>query len=162
MHTSAIRKDKESLRKRADWDESGSIWLFDPMDYGSQASHAEFSGKYWAGSPFPSAGIKPRSPPKCRQTLYPSEPLGSPDFGMRKTTAPHSSILARKSTWSLVSCTPWGHTGSQTRLSNLLSLFTFLLWKKWQPSPGFFLGESQGQEETGGLLSMRSHRVGNN
>ena len=40
-----------------------------------------------------------------------------------------------------------------------LSLFTFMHWRrKWQPTPVFLPGESQGQEP-GGLLSMGSHRV---
>ena len=41
-----------------------------------------------------------------------------------------------------------------------LSLFTFMHWRrKWQPTPVFLLGESQGQEP-GGLPFMGSHRVG--
>ena len=41
-----------------------------------------------------------------------------------------------------------------------LSLLTFLHWRrKWQPTPVFLPGESQGQEP-GGLPSMGSHRVG--
>ena len=41
-----------------------------------------------------------------------------------------------------------------------LSLFTFMHWRrKWQPTPVFLPGESQGREP-GGLLSMGSHRVG--
>ena len=39
-----------------------------------------------------------------------------------------------------------------------LSLFTFMHWRrKWQPTPVFLPGESQG---AGGLPSMGSHRVG--
>ena len=42
-----------------------------------------------------------------------------------------------------------------------LSLFTFLHWRrKWQPTPVFLPGESQGQRSLGGLPSMGSHRVG--
>jgi len=42
-----------------------------------------------------------------------------------------------------------------------LSLFTFLHWRrKWQPTPVFLPGESQGRGEPGGLPSMGSHRVG--
>ena len=42
-----------------------------------------------------------------------------------------------------------------------LSLFTFTHWRrKWQPTPVFLPGESQGMEEPGGLLSMGSHKVG--
>ena len=42
-----------------------------------------------------------------------------------------------------------------------LSLFTFMHWRrKWQPTPVFLPGESQGRGEPGGLPSMGSHRVG--
>ena len=42
-----------------------------------------------------------------------------------------------------------------------LSLFTFTHWrKKWQPTPVFLPGESQGRGEPGELPSMGSHRVG--
>ena len=42
-----------------------------------------------------------------------------------------------------------------------LSLFTFMHWRrKWQPTPVFLPGESQGQGEPGGLPSMELHRVG--
>ena len=45
---------------------------------------------------------------------------------------------------------------SRTRLSN----FTFTHWRrKWQPTPVFLPGESQGQGSLGGLPSMGSHRV---
>ena len=41
-----------------------------------------------------------------------------------------------------------------------LSLFTFMHWRrKWQPTPVFLPGESQGRQ-SGGLPSMGSHRVG--
>ena len=41
-----------------------------------------------------------------------------------------------------------------------LSLFTFMHWRgKWQPTPVFLPGESQGREPSG-LLSMGSRRVG--
>ena len=41
--------------------------------------------------------------------------------------------------------------------ATLLSLFTFMHWRrKWQPTPVFLPGESQGQGEP----SMGSHRVG--
>ena len=40
-----------------------------------------------------------------------------------------------------------------------LPLFTFMHWtRKWQPTPVFLPGESQGREP-GGLLSMASHRI---
>ena len=54
-----------------------------------------------------------------------------------------------------------GVAQSRTRLSDwATSLFTFMHWRrKWQPTPVFLPGESQGQEP-GGLPSMGSHRVG--
>ena len=80
-----------------------------------------------------------------------------------KAMAPHSSTLA----WKI----PWmeepGRLQSMGSLrvgynwATSLSLFTFMHWrKKWQPTPVFLPGESQGQGEPGGLLSMGSHRVG--
>ena len=47
------------------------------------------------------------------------------------------------------------------RLHFNFSLFTFMHWRrKWQPTPVFLPGESQGWGEPGGLLSVGSHRVG--
>ena len=80
-----------------------------------------------------------------------------------KAMAPHSSTLA----WKI----PW--TEEPRRLQSMgsrrvghdwatsLSLFTFTHWRrKWQPTPVFLPGESQGWGEPGGLPSMGSHRVG--
>ena len=82
----------------------------------------------------------------------------------QKAVAPHSSTLA----WEI----PW--TEEPGRLQSMgsrrvghnwatsLSLFTFMHWRrKWQPTPVFLPGESQGQEP-GGLPSMGLHRVGYN
>ena len=69
----------------------------------------------------------------------------------------HFSTLA----WKI----PW--TEELGRLQSMGSLgvrhdFTFTHWRrKWQPTPVFLPGESQGREP-GGLLSMRSHRVDHN
>ena len=58
--------------------------------------------------------------------------------------APHSSTLVWKIPWTEE---PWwaavhGVPKSQTRLSD----FTFMHWRrKWQPTPVFLPGESQGQ-----------------
>ena len=65
---------------------------------------------------------------------------------MEKAMAPHSSTLA----WQ----TPWmeepgrlqsiGSLRDKTRLSNFT--FTFMHWRrKWQPTPVFLPGESQGR-----------------
>ena len=81
---------------------------------------------------------------------------------MEKAMAPHSGTLA----WKI----PW--TDEPGRLQSMgslrvghdwatsLSLFTFVHWRrKWQPTPVFLPGESQGWWEPGGLPSMGSHRV---
>ena len=80
-----------------------------------------------------------------------------------KAMATHSSTLA----WKI----PWmeepGRLQSMGSLRvghdwvNSLSLFTFMHWRrKWQPTPVFLPGESQGRGEPGGLPSMGSHRIG--
>ena len=80
-----------------------------------------------------------------------------------KAMAPHSSTLA----WKI----PWvEEPGGLQSMGSLrvrhdwvtsLSLFTFMHWRrKWQPTPVFLPGESQGRGSLGGLPSMGSHRVG--
>ena len=86
--------------------------------------------------------------------------------------ATHSSTLAWKIPWTEE---PGGlqSMGSRRVRHNLvtsLSLFTFMHWRrKWQPTPAFLPGESQGQGSLSftsiiimecGLLSMGSRRVG--
>ena len=64
-----------------------------------------------------------------------------------KAIAPHSSTLPGKfHGWrSLVGCSPWGCTESDTTEATSLSLFTFMHWRrKWQPTPVFLPGESWG------------------
>ena len=79
-----------------------------------------------------------------------------------KAMAPHSSTLA----WRI----PWMEEPGRLQSMGArrvrhdwvtsLSLFTFMHWRrKWQPTPVFLPGESQGREP-GGLPSMGSHRVG--
>ena len=82
---------------------------------------------------------------------------------LEKAMAPHSSTLAWKILWMEE---PGGlqSTGS-LRVGHhwvtSLSLFTFMHWRrKWQHTPVFLPGESQGRGEPGGLPSMGSHRVG--
>ena len=66
-----------------------------------------------------------------------------------KAMAPHSSTLA----WKI----PWMEEPGRLQIMGLLrvghdwvtslSLFTFMLWRrKWQPTPVFLPGESQGQQ----------------
>ena len=76
--------------------------------------------------------------------------------------ATHSSTLAWKIPW-MEEPGRLQSMGSQRvghNWTTSLSLFTFLYWRrKWQPTPVFLPGESQGWEP-GGLPSMGSHRVG--
>ena len=75
--------------------------------------------------------------------------------------APHSSTLAWKIPWAeepggLQSMGSWtvGHDWVTS-----LSLFTFMHWRKWQPS-SVLAWRIPGLGEPGGLPSMGSHRVG--
>ena len=76
--------------------------------------------------------------------------------------APHSSTLAWKIPWmeepgrlQSMGSLKVGHDWATS-----LSLFTFMHWRrKWQPTPVFLPGESQGRGEPGGLPSVGSHRV---
>ena len=74
--------------------------------------------------------------------------------------APHSSTLA----WKIPRTEEPGALQSMGSLrvghnwATSLSLFTFMHWRrKWQPTPVFLPGESQGRESLVGL-----HRVGHN
>ena len=79
-----------------------------------------------------------------------------------KEELPHSSTLAWKIPWT-------EEPGRLCSMGSLrvghdcvtsLSLFIFMLWRrKWQPTPVFLPGESQGWEPAE-PLSMGSHRVG--
>ena len=64
---------------------------------------------------------------------------------VEKAMAPH--LPGKSHGWrSLVGCSPWGCKELDTT-ERLLSLFTFLHWKrKWQPTPVFLPGESQGRQ----------------
>ena len=78
--------------------------------------------------------------------------------------APHSSTLA----WKIPRAEEPGRLQSMGSRSvrynweTSLSLFTFMHWRrKWQSTPVFLPGESQGRRgEPGGLPSMGLHRVG--
>ena len=76
--------------------------------------------------------------------------------------APHSSTLAWKIPWmeepgrlQSMGLRRVGHNSATS-----LSLFTFMHWRrKWQPTPVFLPGESQGRGSLVGCPSMGSHRV---
>ena len=83
---------------------------------------------------------------------------------MEKAMAPHSSTLAWKIPWmeepgrlQSMGSLRVGHDWATS-----LSLFTFMHWRrKWQPTPVFLPGESQGWGSLVGCqTSMGSHRVG--
>ena len=80
-----------------------------------------------------------------------------------KAMATHSSTLAWKIPWMEEpgGLQSMGSLGVGHDWATFLSLFTFMHWRrKWQPTPVFLPGESQGRGEPGGLLSLGSHRVG--
>ena len=82
-------------------------------------------------------------------------------IGTEKAMAPHSSTPAWKIPWmeKPEGCSPWGHWVAHDWTTSL-SLFTFMHWRrKWQPTPVFLPGESQGQESLVGFCLWGSHRV---
>ena len=65
----------------------------------------------------------------------------------KKAMAPHSSTLARKIPWMEEPgrLQSMGSLGVGHDWATSLSLFTFMHWRrKWQPTPMFMPGESQG------------------
>ena len=67
--------------------------------------------------------------------------------------APHSSTLAWKIPWMEEPGAVHGVARSRTRLSDFPFTFTFTHWRrKWQATPVFLPGESQGQ---GSLVGCR-------
>ena len=86
-------------------------------------------------------------------------------YGSEKAIAPHSSTLAWKIPWmeepgrlQSMESRRIGHDWVTS-----LSLFTFMHWKrKWQPTPEFLSGESQGRGSLVGCRLWESHRVGHN
>ena len=85
------------------------------------------------------------------QGLY----LPTLDQRMEKAMAPHSSTLAWKIPWTEQpgGLQSMGSLGVGHDWATSLSLFTFMHWsRKWQPTPVFLPGESQGQ---GSLVGCR-------
>ena len=84
------------------------------------------------------------------------------DLTSEKAMATHSSTLA----WKIPGMAEPGRLQSMGSRrvrhdwATSLSLFTFMHWRrKWESTPVFLPGESQGWGELGGLLSMGSHTV---
>ena len=77
--------------------------------------------------------------------------------------APHSSTLAWKIPWMEEPgrLQSMGSRRVRHDWATSLSLFTFMHWRrKWQPTPVFLPGESQGQGSLVGCRLWGSHRVG--
>ena len=84
---------------------------------------------------------------------------------MEKAMAPHSSTLAWKIPWMEEpgGLQSMGSLRVRQNWATSLSLFTSMHWRrKWQPTPVFMPGESQGWWEPGGLPTMGLHRIGHN
>jgi len=78
-----------------------------------------------------------------------------------KAMAPHSSTLAWKIPWTEEPGRLQSMGSLRVRHDWATSLSLFMHWRrKWQPTPVFSPGESQGQGEPGGLPSMGLHSVG--
>ena len=78
-----------------------------------------------------------------------------PLFLQEKAMAPYSSTLAWKIPWMEEAgrLQSMGSLGVRHDWATSLSLFTFMRWRrKWQPTPVFLPGESQGR---GSLVSWR-------
>ena len=68
---------------------------------------------------------------------------------LEKAMTPHSSILAWKIPWTVEPgrLQSMGSLGVGHNWATSLSLFTFMHWRrKWQPTPVFLPGESQGRQ----------------
>ena len=99
------------------------------------------------------------------QTAQPLTP--SFHFSLEKAMAPHSSTLAWKIPWTEEPgrLQSMGSLKVRHDWATLLSLFTFMHWRrKWQPTPVFLPGESQGRGSLVGCTewdctSMGLHRV---
>ena len=83
------------------------------------------------------------------QVYHPSFLCQPTSMDAEKAMAPHSSTLAWKIPWmeepGRLQSMEWLRVGHDWVTS--LSLFTFMHWRrKWQPTPVFLPGESQGQQ----------------
>ena len=153
MYVSNFNKLENSIKDIAgNWRKSGGLviklclTLATPWTVALQAPL--FMGfprqEYWSGMPFPSPGDLPN----------PGIETGSPAL-LEKAMATHSSTLAWKISWAeepgrlqSMGLLRVGHDWATS-----LSLFTCMHWRrKWQPTPLFLPGESQGQ---GSLVACR-------
>ena len=85
------------------------------------------------------------------------------EFNTEKAMAPHSSTLAWKIPWMEEpgKLQSMGSQRVEHSWATSLSLFTFMHWRrKWQPTPVFLSGESQGCGSLVGCRLWGLHRVG--
>ena len=100
------------------------------------------------------SSMSSESPQRIPTHILISQVWGGSRFGissnlLEKAMAPHSSTLAWKIPWTegpgrlqSMGSLRVGHDWATS-----LSLFTFMFWRrKWQPTPVFLPGESQGQQ----------------
>ena len=97
------------------------------------------------------------------------EPVGLPSMGSHRVGQDWSDLAAAAAASIVAWKIPWteepgrrqsmGSLGVGHDWATLLSLFTFMLWRrKWQPTPVAW--RIPGMGEPGGLPSMGWHRVG--
>ena len=135
----------------------------DPCPSGTQGLFCpeEQRARNWTGHPqihlFPGMELLMNKEPTCRGNFIPSSEgkhftwlsslymhvynLGDPRASLEKAMATHSSTLAWKISWMEEP----GRLQSIAKSWTWLSEFTFMHWRrKWQPTPVFLPGESQG------------------
>ena len=106
--------------------------------------------EYWSGLPCSPPGVHPH--PEIESMSLTSPALAGRLFTTsatwaEKAMAPHSSTLAWKIPWMEEPgrLQSMGSLRVRHNWATSLSLFTFMNWRrKWQPTPVFLLGESQG------------------
>ena len=131
------------------------LTLWDPMNWsmpGFPVLHyllelAQTHVHWVSDAIWPSHPLSPSSPPALNlsQDQGILQWVGS---SPEKAMAPHSSTLAWKIPWTEEPgrLQSMGSLGVGNDWATSLSLFTFMHWRrKWQPTPVFLPGESQGQ-----------------
>ena len=127
--------------------------------------------RHWNGLPFPPPGDLPDSEIEPLSSgvscvagrFFTYQAIGKPLVcaltwsycGLEKAMAPHSSTVAWKIPWmeELGKLQSMGSLRVGQDWATSLSLFTFMHWRrKWQPTPVFLPGESQGW---GSLMGCR-------
>ena len=105
-----------------------------------------------AGGFLKAAHLSPLPATQCLARMHYFSQVGGKT---EKAMAPHSSTLAWKIPWTEEPGRLWSMGSRRVGHDSVtsLSLFTFMHWRrKWQPTPVFLPGESQGQ---GSLVGCR-------